>query len=96
MITPEGRVKAAIRKWLRSKGIYVFSPVQMGVGRTTLDDLCCVNGRFVAIEYKAPGGAPTPRQLVTMAEIRRAGGVALWGDNVEDIKWAIESLHLNY
>ncbi|MDE2100313.1 MAG: hypothetical protein KGL39_23885 [Patescibacteria group bacterium] len=85
MLTPEGRTKKKVREKLRAMGGYVFSPVQMGMGATTLDDLCCIGGRFVGIEYKAPGGVPTKRQLLTMKQIRDAGGIALWGDSVEGI-----------
>lgn len=85
MQTPEGAIKKKVRAKLRSIGVYVFSPVQMGLGMTTLDDLCCFRGRFVAIEYKAPGNIPTPRQHNTMHNIRRAGGIAVWGDSVERV-----------
>ena len=83
MKTPEAYTRDAVRKYLKAIGAYRFSPVQMGLGATTLDDLCCIGGRFVGIEYKAPGKVPTPRQRLTMDEIRRAGGVAIWGDSPE-------------
>lgn len=92
MKTPEGYVKDAVRKYLKSIGAYRFSPVQMGIGSPTLDDLCCIGGRFVAIEYKRPGKIPTPRQNLTMGEIRRAGGIAVWGDTAEQI---IEELKMS-
>lgn len=90
MKTPESYVKDPVRKYLKGLGAYVFSPVQMGMGSPTLDDLICYQGRFVGIEYKAPGKYPTPRQRLTMDVIRRAGGLAFWGDSaemiIEDIK----------
>lgn len=85
MKTPESYTRDPVRKYLKSIGAYRFAPVQMGLGAATLDDLCCIGGRFVGIEYKAPGKIPTPRQQLTMSEIRRAGGVAIWGDNSESI-----------
>jgi len=85
MKTPEGIIKQKVRAKLRAIGIYVYSPVPMGMGVPTLDDLCCIGGRFVGIEYKAPGKIPTPRQLKTIDDIRRAGGVAIWSDSVETI-----------
>ena len=93
MKTPEAFVRGPVRKYLKAIGAYKFSPVQMGLGATTLDDLCCVAGKFLAIEYKRPGGIPTPRQRLTMTEIHRAGGIAIWGDSadkiIEDIKQAL-------
>jgi len=88
-VTPESRVKKPVRDFIKAIGGYRFSPVQMGLGATTLDDLCCIKGRFVGIEYKAFGKVPTPRQKLTMSEIRRAGGIAIWGDSPE---WVIEQL----
>jgi len=85
MKTPESYTRDPVRKFLKSIGAYRFSPVQMGMGAPTLDDLCCVGGRFIGIEYKAPGKAPTPRQLLTMQEIKRAGGIAVWGDSAEKV-----------
>lgn len=85
MLTPEGREKQKLRKFLKAIGSYRFSPVQMGLGQTTLDELCCIKGRFVGIEVKAPGNIPTPRQRLTMNEIERAGGIAVWGDSYETI-----------
>ena len=93
MKTPEGYTKDTVRKYLKAVGAYRFSPVQMGLGATTLDDLVCLGGRFVGVEYKREGGIPTPRQRLTITEIRRAGGVAIWGDNadkiIEELKTAL-------
>lgn len=75
--TPESRVKREVTAYLRGIGAYVFMPVQMGYGQKTLDYLCCVNGRFVAVETKAPGKYPTKFQEITAQEIVRAGGVAI-------------------
>jgi len=85
MITPEGAVKKKVREWLKNFNVYCFSPVQTGMGKPTLDDLCCFRGKFLAIEYKAEGKIPTPRQRLTMDEIRRAGGIAIWGDSADNI-----------
>jgi len=82
-MTPEGKVKAAVKKWLKSQGAYFFMPVQSGYGVATLDFLVCLNGNFYAIETKAPGKKPTPRQWLIMEEINAAGGRAFWADSVE-------------
>jgi hypothetical protein len=92
MKTPEARIKETVRKYLKSIGAYRFSPVQMGIGQSTLDDLCCIKGRFVGIEYKAPGKQPTLRQALIMAQINSAGGPVIWGDNADDIIAAIKDL----
>jgi hypothetical protein len=94
MKTPEGRVKDAIRNWLKGQGAYVFSPVQTGMGSRTLDLLVCWRGRFVAIEVKRPGGKATRLQLQIMADIRATGGTAFCTDSLEDCQQAI--LHYFY
>jgi hypothetical protein len=81
--TEEGILKDRCRAKLKQIGAYRFSPVQMGYGVPTLDDLCCINGRFVGIEYKRKGKEPTPRQNKTMINIKAAGGIAFWCDDYE-------------
>lgn len=72
--TPEGKVKRAVSQVLAAMPrVYYEMPVPSGFGKTTLDYIGCANGRFFAIETKAPGGKPTERQKVTMAQMRRVG-----------------------
>lgn len=74
----EAKLKAECRAWLREQGAYVFSPVQMGYGASTVDDLVCWQGEFIGLEYKRPDTRPkpTPRQNRVLDEIRRARGRA--------------------
>jgi len=91
-MTPEGGVKSVLSKTIkRFPDIYKFMSVPSGFGPSTLDYILCVNAYFVAIETKAPGKHPTPRQLGMMADIRRAGGIVLLIDNKKDAE-AIEVL----
>lgn len=92
MLTPEGRTKAKVRKYLRELGAYVYSPVPTGYGASTLDDLVCLNGQFVAIEYKRRGKKPTPRQWEIMKQVEEAHGVALWGDDADQLIAEIDTL----
>lgn len=85
-MTPEGRTKAAVNRLLdRYKSIYRFMPVPGGFGASSLDYLLCVNGKFLAIETKAPGKKPTDRQKMVIGQIRRAGGTVfvIDGENGE-------------
>lgn len=82
---PESAIKQSIRQMLHTEfDAYYFAPVQMGMGQSTVDILCCIKGRFAAIEVKVPGKRPTVRQEVTIAQVIRAGGVAFWTDSRED------------
>lgn len=73
-MTPEGKVKEQVKKLLKRFGIYYHMPVQNGMGSPTLDFVICVWGFYMTIETKAPGKKPTPRQEVTMGEVRASGG----------------------
>jgi hypothetical protein len=84
-MTPEGRVKVQVKKWLKEHGAYFFMPVQTGYGAATLDFLVCLNGCFVAIETKAPGKKATTRQRLVIDEIYRAGGYAFVATSVDDL-----------
>jgi hypothetical protein len=73
-LKPEEKVKAAVKKVLLKYGAYWHMPVQNGFGAPSLDLICCLKGKYFAIETKAPGKKPTPRQETTIAAIRAAGG----------------------
>lgn len=77
-MTPEGKVKAKIKKILSERGVYSAMPHGAGYGNAGVPDfLCCVNGKFLAIEAKAKGGKPTALQTSHMDNIKEAGGLAL-------------------
>ncbi len=85
-MTPEGRVKARVNRALSSlRKCYKFMPVQNGMGAPGLDYYCCIGGKFVAIETKAPGKHLTPRQMDTVDNIENAGGVVFVIRDQEDI-----------
>lgn len=91
-MTPEGRIKEAIKSELKKLGVYYHMPVQNGMGKPTLDFVCCHQGYFFAIEAKAPGKKPTARQELTIAEMRRAGGKVYIVDSSYAIHEMVEDL----
>jgi pantoate kinase len=73
--TPEAKVKAKIKKILTEHNVYYAMPIGTGYGNSGVPDfLCCVNGKFVAIEAKAGKGQATALQLKNLSEINKAGG----------------------
>ncbi len=77
-MTPEAKVKAKVVKTLKERGVYYFYPVTGGFGRSGIPDIiCCVKGKFLAIECKAGKNKPTPLQEMEMQKIRAAGGIAM-------------------
>ena len=87
--TPEGKVKAAVRKLLVEFGIYYFSPAANGFGRAGIPDIiCCFGGRFIAIECKAGKGVTTALQDKELTAIRTAGGMTMVVNetNIQELK----------
>lgn len=89
---PEKKVKDRCKKCLSSRsehGMYYNMPVPTGFGTPTLDFIGCYYGQFFAIETKAPGKKPTPRQRLTIEQMREAGGAVfvIDGDTTELEAW---------
>ena len=87
--TPEGAVKAAVKKYLRERGVWFCMPMGTGFGSSGVPDfLCCHGGVFWAIETKAPGKRKntTVLQDQQIAAICVAGGRAVVIDDVEQLK----------
>jgi hypothetical protein len=101
MPTPEGRVKEAVRKFLKDKGVWYYQPVQNGMGVVGIPDfVCCWRGRFLAIETKAPGKRreTTANQDRVIMQIHQHGGVAVVVDDVSQlipvfVQTALEGAH---
>ena len=76
-LTPEAKVKAKVVKLLRQYNAYYFFPPANGYGRSGIPDIiCCINGKFIAIECKAGDNKPTELQKFEISRIRKAKGVA--------------------
>ena len=94
-MTPEGKVKLAVKNWLKAKNIWYYMPVQNGMGVVGIPDfICCVRGKFLAIETKAPGkrGNLTANQEHQIMKIHEAGGAAIVVDDVEQLDSTLEGL----
>ena len=101
-MTPEGRVKASVKKVLDSFGVYYFMPVQMGLGAAGLDFHCVIAKHFMVdkyveivplaffIETKKPGGKPTDRQEEFAKARREHQGAVTFvidGNTDELVEW---------
>lgn len=93
--TPEAKVKAKIKKFLKEKGVYNFSPIGSAFGTHGVPDIiCCYNGLFIAIEVKAPGklGTLTANQIAHIEKINSAGGRAIVADSLDKVVDLFDSL----
>ena len=78
MATPENKVKAAVVKLLNKYSAYYFFPATHGYGRSGVPDIvCCLKGKFLAIECKAGSGKTTALQDREIHKIRTAEGSAM-------------------
>jgi hypothetical protein len=76
-LTPEAKVKNAVRKVLDELGVYYFCPATGGFGRSGVGDFVgCVNGRFFMIECKAEGGIVTELQKRELRRVKLNGGIS--------------------
>jgi hypothetical protein len=91
-MTPEGKVKAAVKKELDRYPHYREMPVPGGFGKSGLDFTVCFFGLFLAIETKADGKQPTKRQELRMEEIERAGGIAVAVRSVDEAQTTFRDL----
>jgi len=89
MYTPEGRVKASVKKLLDQHKVYYFMPATGGYGRSGVPDFVgCARGKFFAIETKAGRGQLTALQLREINRITESGGLAfvIYQDNIKDLE----------
>jgi hypothetical protein len=106
-MTPEGKVKEAVKKYLKSEEIFWYMPVSNGMGVMGIPDLlCCIPltitedmvgktlGVFAGIETKAPGKIKnsTPNQKRMLREISEAGGVAIVAQDVALVEAVVKHL----
>ena len=93
--TPEKKVKDQVVKTLKANGVYYFFPATFGMGRSGVPDIiCCVEGRFLAIECKAGKNKTTALQDREMNAIVMAGGSAMVinEENLHEVGIAIQLL----
>ena len=91
-MTPEGKVKELVKRALKAAGAYYHMPVQNGMGAPTLDFIGCHKGTFIAVETKAPGKKPTPRQVLTIEAMRESGALVYVVDGPETLEPLVNML----
>jgi hypothetical protein len=84
-MTPEGKLKAEVKGYLRSIDAYFFMPRPTEWGANGVDFICCVRGRYVAIETKIWPRKVTPRQQLCLNAVHAAGGIAFVAYEMADV-----------
>ena len=87
--TPEAKVKAKIKAILKTHNVYYAMPMGTGYGNSGVPDfLCCIKGKFLAIEAKAGKGTTTALQEKNLQSIRESGGLTavIYETNIADLE----------
>lgn len=91
----EKTIERQIRNYLDSIGAWhIKTHGNMFSRAGTPDILACIDGIFVAIEVKQPGGLVTPLQAAHIELIKKAGGVAFVAYSLQEAKTNIEKFNL--
>lgn len=96
-LTPEGRVKEAVKRLLKAHGVWFFCPVSNGMGVHGIPDFICAmppNGLFLGIEVKAAGKRKNTSALQDhqLAQIAGVGGIAVVVDDVSQLERLLQGL----
>ena len=76
-MTPEGKVKEVVKKFLKEKGIYYIMPATGGYGSSGAPDIVvCHKGKFYGLEIKSGANKPTALQMDNLDRIEKNGGYA--------------------
>jgi hypothetical protein len=91
-VTPESRTKAEIVAYLKTvPGLWYCHVPANGYGRAGIPDyLCCLQGKFIALEVKAPGKKPTVWQQREIDAIIGSEGKAYVVTSAAETRCAIE------
>ena len=87
-----------VLKFLKSQpNTWFFKVFGGGFQRSGIPDLiCCVSGRFIALELKSDTGNPTALQQMNIRQINAAGGIGviLYPSGFNDFKKLIREVNL--
>ncbi len=86
----ESEIQKKIIKYLNEIGAYSIKTITTNRNGCP-DIICCLNGRFIALEVKAEKGIVSQLQEHNIKLIKNSGGVAEVVRSVDDVKRAIEN-----
>jgi len=91
----EKTIENQIKKWLESQGYWWMKVHGDMFQKSGVPDiLACINGKFVGIEVKRPGGVVSELQKYNIEKIQAAGGVAFVAYSVEDVRINLDRFHV--
>lgn len=85
----ESVIQNKIIKYLNAKGAYTVKTISTNRSGTP-DVICCLEGKFIALEIKTAKGRTSALQDVHIEQIKNSGGVAAIVRSVEDVKQIVQ------
>ena len=82
----EKTIQTAGLKFLRSQTGGVWFKIHDLLTSGIPDVIGCYYGKFIAVEFKAPGKKPNPLQKYILEQINRFGGIGIYCDDVKELK----------
>src|SRR5437763_14615445 len=95
-MTKEKNIENQIKRYLDKLGVWyrkIHGSMYQAAGIP--DIIACINGTFVGIEVKRPGGIVSSLQQFNIDEIHRNGGVAFVAYSVEDVRRQLDALRIS-
>ena len=86
----ESEIQKKIIEYLNKIGAYTIKTITTNRNGCP-DVICCLNGKFIALEVKADKGIVSQLQEHNIKLIRNSGGIAEVVRSVDDVKRVIEN-----
>jgi Holliday junction resolvase len=93
--TLEKHIENQIKRYLDNLGVWYMKVHGSMYQKSGVPDIiACINGTFIGIEVKRPGGVVSSLQQYNIDEIHRSGGVAFVAYSVEDVRRQLHALRI--
>lgn len=90
----ESQIQTKIIKYLNGIGAYTIKTISTNRNGCP-DVICCLNGRFIALEVKTDKGIVSKLQEHNIKQIKNSGGIAEVVRSVDDVKKIVKCLNSN-
>lgn len=94
--TIEKHIENQIKRYLDRLGVWYAKIHGSMYQKAGIPDIiACIDGKFVGIEVKRPGGIVSSLQQFNIDEIHRSGAVAFVAYSVEDVRQQLDALRIS-
>ncbi|MFX4242627.1 VRR-NUC domain-containing protein [Aliarcobacter butzleri] len=90
----ESEIQKKIIQYLNTIGAYTIKTISTNRNGCP-DVICCLNGRFIALEVKTDKGIVSKLQEHNIKQIKNSGGIAEVVRSVDDVEKIVECLNSN-